>query len=415
MPILDPAAPVLGILEYPEEGEALHGVVSVTGWLLSTAPAVGAPEFRIGGRVIEGPVERVSRPDVAAAYPGLSDRNPTPGFTAVLNLHGVADGAHDLVCVARTAEGDAVELDRRAVAVHRRQGDQFYGRVWTVPPGPDRERAWWPLLRSPCCGAPLEERGTAALACAACRNAFAVERGVPLFVRPESGLPERASDWLGPASNNPYPPAVLQDLERVHAEGGVALDVGAGRRQFGAPRLVQLEISNFPFTDVVNHFDRLPFQDAAFDFVSCLAVTEHVRAPWVLAAELERVLKPGGRLHVDSAFLQPLHDFPSHFFNMSDAALAAIFPNVEPETLEPAPYQHPWFALRWILDEVLADLAPADADAVRAMSVESFVAALNDACRGRPSPLHDVSLSPDRRRDLAAGFTLRGLRRPPEA
>ena len=41
-----------------------------------------------------------------------------------------------------------------------------------------------------------------------------------------------------------------------------------------------------PFTDVVNQAVTLPFHDDSFDLVISLAVTEHVKDPWVFTREL---------------------------------------------------------------------------------------------------------------------------------
>jgi SAM-dependent methyltransferase len=42
----------------------------------------------------------------------------------------------------------------------------------------------------------------------------------------------------------------------------------------------------------------LPFEDASFDVVYCRFVLEHVESPSRVLAEMRRVLKPGGRVHV---------------------------------------------------------------------------------------------------------------------
>ena len=48
--------------------------------------------------------------------------------------------------------------------------------------------------------------------------------------------------------------------------------------------------------------ERLPFKDNSFDVVICSAVLEHVLNPEVIAAEMVRVLKPAGRLIVETPF-----------------------------------------------------------------------------------------------------------------
>ena len=55
-----------------------------------------------------------------------------------------------------------------------------------------------------------------------------------------------------------------------------------------------LELHNFD----IDHAERLPFDDATFDVVTMLAVFEHIRPERmpILLSEIERVLKPGGRV-----------------------------------------------------------------------------------------------------------------------
>ena len=106
---------------------------------------------------------------------------------------------------------------------------------------------------------------------------------------------------------------------------GLILDCGAGSRPIYYDNVVNYEIVKYPSTDVVGVAEVLPFADNSFDAVLSYAVLEHVKQPFLAAREISRVLKPGGVLRVVVPFLQPLHGFPSHFFNMTQFGLATLF------------------------------------------------------------------------------------------
>jgi len=86
---------------------------------------------------------------------------------------------------------------------------------------------------------------------------------------------------------------------------------------FVLDNVVNFEICSYPSTDVRGVGEKLPFKDNSFDGVLSLSVLEHVRDPFACAREIARVLKPGGKLYSSIPFLQPLHGYPSHYFNMT--------------------------------------------------------------------------------------------------
>jgi SAM-dependent methyltransferase len=53
--------------------------------------------------------------------------------------------------------------------------------------------------------------------------------------------------------------------------------------------------------------ERIPFDDGEFELVFCKQVLEHVARPEPLAAEVARVLAPGGRLIGSTSQLEPYH------------------------------------------------------------------------------------------------------------
>jgi len=106
---------------------------------------------------------------------------------------------------------------------------------------------------------------------------------------------------------------------------GLILDRGAGSYDFEYPNVINLEVIAYPGTDIQAVNERLPFQDETFDAVFSFAVLEHVKDPFRSAQEISRVLKKGGILYCVVPFLQPLHGYPNHFFNMTSQGLRNLF------------------------------------------------------------------------------------------
>jgi SAM-dependent methyltransferase len=150
------------------------------------------------------------------------------------------------------------------------------------------------------------------------QGAARVVRGVPYSDRDStlSLLPGAAvGRWL----------AARADL--VH---GRLLDLGCGNQPFAgwygplADEVVPVDAAPIPGVRQVDLGARLPFADASFDTVLCTQVLEHVDGIEVAAAEIARVLRPGGHALVTVPFLYPTHEAPYDFQRLTHLGLASL-------------------------------------------------------------------------------------------
>jgi SAM-dependent methyltransferase len=115
------------------------------------------------------------------------------------------------------------------------------------------------------------------------------------------------------------------EIMKTLPEDAVVLDVGGGKRQIDDARYVNMEYSRFEEPDVLGDGTKLPFRNESVDFVYTAAVLEHVRDPLKMGSEIFRVLKKGGTVLANSAFMQPIHSEGQHFFNLTPYGIELVF------------------------------------------------------------------------------------------
>ncbi|MGB8852706.1 MAG: methyltransferase domain-containing protein [Pirellulales bacterium] len=173
-------------------------------------------------------------------------------------------------------------------------------------------------------------------------------------------------------SAHPYCDDSLRLVER-HA-AGLVLDVGSGKRPVYFDNVVNYEIVAYDTTDVVGVGEELPFTDNSFDAVISNAVLEHVKDPFRCAREIARVLKPGGDLVCAVPFLQPVHGYPHHYYNMTSQGMRNLFADLlDVERVDVPRHLLPMWSLTWICSSWAAGLTGSARDEFLALRIGDLV------------------------------------------
>lgn len=208
-----------------------------------------------------------------------------------------------------------------------------------------------PLLQCLSCRGSLEwaEPG---LRCASCGRTYRVHDGIPLLTdNPEAAIGFDRSVVVENAYSENW-------LEFIRGAGSrPVLDLGSGNNTMPFEHLVKLDVFALPNVDVVGVAEHLPFRDGVFKTVISGAVFEHVMDPFLAIDQVHRVLAEDGEVYIETAFLQPVHAFPNHYFNMTRQGLVNLCKSFEPVASGVQPHQYPSFVLRWML-EAWADKLP---------------------------------------------------------
>jgi GT2 family glycosyltransferase/glycosyltransferase involved in cell wall biosynthesis/SAM-dependent methyltransferase len=266
----------------------------------------------------------------------------------------------------------------------------------------DRSRRLLPIMRCPATGERLEERPGGGLRTTGTGRVWPVVQGRPVLFEGMVAPTAMPPDHVG----NPLPPRLRQLITQLE---GMGLHLSGGGTGTDAQNVVELDAALFGPTDVVADAHHLPFADDTFALVVAMNAFEHYRQPVRVAEQIERVLTPGGLVFVHTAFLQPEHETPNHYFNCTRYGLEQWFNRFETVDLRVSENFHPGYALSWIASDVedalARDVSPPTAAAFRNATLGTFSDFWRDpSTRTHPHWHAFSSLSPDSLGRLAAGF-----------
>lgn len=115
--------------------------------------------------------------------------------------------------------------------------------------------------------------------------------------------------------------------------GALVLDAGAGdapykslyaHAQYESADFEQVDKAYAPSTYVCDLRD-IPVEDGHFDFIVFTQVMEHLPEPTLVLNELNRVLKPGGKMLYSGPLFYEEHEQPYDFFRYTQFGLRHLF------------------------------------------------------------------------------------------
>ncbi|MFO1126867.1 MAG: glycosyltransferase [Rhodospirillales bacterium] len=217
--------------------------------------------------------------------------------------------------------------------------------------GLDQPRDWslLSLLQCPETGEALERDGDELRGVRTGRR-WPIVDGRPVFTKDGRDVHCHAVDHV----SNPLPRSALHLIE---GSEGPVLNLSGGASSCCFDHVVEAEYSLFRTTDVAADAHHLPFKDSAFDLVVCLNAFEHYREPTAVAAEIRRVLRPGGKVFIHTAFMQPLHEAPYHYFNCTKYGLEEWLRIFDIDYIHVSANLNPAYAFSWLASDLDAAMA----------------------------------------------------------
>jgi len=133
---------------------------------------------------------------------------------------------------------------------------------------------------------------------------------------------------------DPFEASIETFVRSVAAEipaGKRVLDAGAGECRFkdlfAHAEYVGIDFAqgdpswNYSQLDVIGRLEELPFPNGSFDHVLSIVVLEHTPQPGRVIEEFQRVLKPGGMVHLVVPHMWEEHQKPYDFFRFTSGGI----------------------------------------------------------------------------------------------
>ena len=126
------------------------------------------------------------------------------------------------------------------------------------------------------------------------------------------------------------------------------VDVGAGGRRI-VPDVLTIDATPGQGVDLVADIHKIPLDGESVDCVVCTGTLEHVRDPRQVITEIQRILKPGGIVHIDVPFIQGYHPDPTDYWRFTLEGLKLLCKDFE--ELGAGVHIGPTSGVVWVLRE----------------------------------------------------------------
>lgn len=155
---------------------------------------------------------------------------------------------------------------------------------------------------------------------------------------------------ISPVYPQPFIDAKRIINSEIKGKNVVALNLGSGNSDFGDD-LLNVDILPYQNVDIICDIENIPFKDNSVDYIINIAVLEHVPNPQKVIAEINRILKPGGKIYCFIPFMQPFHASPYDFQRYTYEGMKHQFREFKILKLKPV---GPTSGMLWVLQEWFA-------------------------------------------------------------
>jgi len=144
------------------------------------------------------------------------------------------------------------------------------------------------------------------------------------------GLVKQIRKILEPPSNvtNFLQKGKLNSFLSSFPANALIADLGSGYKKVSS-HCIGVDFVYSGGVDVIGNLFQLPFQNGSLDGVIIRGVLEHVHKPDAAVKEIERVLKPGGRVYSSIPFMQGYHPSPGDFQRYTIDGIQNLFKRFE--------------------------------------------------------------------------------------